>query len=299
MSMSRSTLVFLLVGSLSGLWIFSAKPATAQTGAPRVLTFMESIKGNEEVELRWPVALAAASAEEIAVADAFGPRLLRFRRIGVSWQLDHSLELPGAPVDVIHDGERWVVSMRQGKGLVAFEGPEMLQRPLPLPRNVIPGPLTVFPNGDLLVYDYTGHRVLRLSAEGTLISEAPIVGTVAALAATAAGGFLAAVAAEGSVLSFDANGELSATWDLPASDQIPAWPVGLAVEPGGDIVVVDRHTGRLLVLDATGKVVGLGSRTGWEPGLLLYPAGLARLPNGQFLVADEGNGRAQVFRRID
>jgi hypothetical protein len=299
MSMSRSTLVFLVVGSLSGLWIFSAKPATAQTGAPRVLTFMESIKGNEEVELRWPVALAAASAEEIAVADAFGPRLLRFRRIGVSWQLDHSLQLPGAPVDVIHDGERWVVSMRQGKGLVAFEGPEMLQRPLPLPRNVIPGPLTVFPNGDLLVYDYTGHRVLRLSAEGTLISEAPIVGTVAALAATAAGGFLAAVAAEGSVLSFDANGELSATWDLPASDQIPAWPVGLAVEPGGDIVVVDRHTGRLLVLDATGKVVGLGSRTGWEPGLLLYPAGLARLPNGQFLVADEGNGRAQVFRRID
>ncbi len=297
--MSRSTLVFLVVGSLSGLWIFSAKPATAQTGAPRVLTFMESIKGNEEVELRWPVALAAASAEEIAVADAFGPRLLRFRRIGVSWQLDHSLQLPGAPVDVIHDGERWVVSMRQGKGLVAFEGPEMLQRPLPLPRNVIPGPLTVFPNGDLLVYDYTGHRVLRLSAEGTLISEAPIVGTVAALAATAAGGFLAAVAAEGSVLSFDANGELSATWDLPASDQIPAWPVGLAVEPGGDIVVVDRHTGRLLVLDATGKVVGLGSRTGWEPGLLLYPAGLARLPNGQFLVADEGNGRAQVFRRID
>ena len=297
--MSRSTLVFLVVGSLSGLWIFSAKQATAQTGVPRVLTFMESIKGNEEVELRWPVALAAASAEEIAVADAFGPRLLRFRRIGVSWQLDHSLELPGAPVDVIHDGERWVVSMRQGKGLVAFEGPEMLQRPLPLPRNVIPGPLTVFPNGDLLVYDYTGHRVLRLSAEGTLISEAPIVGTVAALAATAAGGFLAAVAAEGSVLSFDANGELSATWDLPASDQIPAWPVGLAVEPGGDIVVVDRHTGRLLVLDATGKVVGLGSRTGWEPGLLLYPAGLARLPNGQFLVADEGNGRAQVFRRID
>jgi hypothetical protein len=299
MSMSRSTLVFLLVASLSGLWIFSAKQATAQTGVPRVLTFMESIKGNEEVELRWPVALAAASAEEIAVVDAFGPRLLRFRRIGVSWQLDHSLELPGAPVDVIHDGERWVVSMRQGKGLVAFEGPEMLQRPLPLPRNVNPGPLTVFPNGDLLLYDYTGHRVLRLSAEGTLISEAPIVGTVAALAATAAGGFLAAVAAEGSVLSFDANGELSATWDLPASDQIPAWPVGLAVEPGGDIVVVDRHTGRLLVLDATGKVVGLGSRTGWEPGLLLYPAGLARLPNGQFLVADEGNGRAQVFRRID
>ncbi|MGB5878581.1 MAG: hypothetical protein WBH85_01010, partial [Thermoanaerobaculia bacterium] len=120
-----------------------------------------------------------------------------------------------------------------------------------------------------------------------------------ALAATAAGGFLAAVAAQGAVLYFDANGELSATWHLPASGKIPAWPVGLAVEPGGDVVVVDRHAGRLLVLDATGRVVGLGSRKGWEPGLLLYPADLVRLPNGHLLVADEGNGRAQVFRRVD
>ncbi|MGB5816714.1 MAG: hypothetical protein WBI27_16100, partial [Thermoanaerobaculia bacterium] len=132
-----------------------------------------------------------------------------------------------------------------------------------------------------------------------LTAEAPIEGAVTALAATAAGGFLAAVAAQGAVLYFDANGELSATWHLPASGKIPAWPVGLAVEPGGDVVVVDRHAGRLLVLDATGRVVGLGSRKGWEPGLLLYPADLVRLPNGHLLVADEGNGRAQVFRRVD
>jgi hypothetical protein len=298
MSMSRSTFSFLIVG-LVGLWIFTGLPATAQTASPRVFAFMESMKGNEEVELRWPVAVAAASTEEIAVADAFGPRLLRFRRVGVSWQLDKVVELPGAPVDLTHDGERWVLSLRQGQGLVALEGPELAQRPLPLPRNVVPGPLTVLANGDLLLYDYAGHRVLRLSGEGKLISEAPIEGMVTALAATAAGGFLAAVAAEGSVVSFDANGELSATWDLPASGEIPAWPVGLAVEPGGDVVVVDRHGGRLLVLDATGRVVGLGSRKGWEPGLLLFPAGLVRLPNGHLLVADEGNGRAQVFRRID
>lgn len=297
--MRRLTHLILVVGGLAGLWALTDPAATAQTVLPRVLTFIEALKGSEEVELRWPVAVAAASTEEIAVADAFGPRLLRFRKVGVSWQLDSSVELPGTPSDLVYDGKRWVASLRQGKGLVALEGPDLRQQQLPLPDGVVPGPLAVLPNGDLLVFDYAGHRVLRLSDEGKVTSEAAIEGAVTALAATAAGGFMAAVAAEGAVLFFDANGELSATWVLPADGRIPAWPVGLAVEPGGDVVVVDRHAGRLLVLDAAGRVVGLGSRKGWEPGLLLYPAGLARLPNGHLLVADEGNGRAQVFRRID
>ena len=78
---------------------------------------------------------------------------------------------------------------------------------------------------------------------------------------------------------------------------MPAWPTGLAAEPGGNLLVVDRHAGRVLVLDANGQVAGVGSRKGWEPGLLLFPAGIARLPGGAVVVADEGNGRAQLFRR--
>ncbi|MGB5888511.1 MAG: hypothetical protein WBH75_00950 [Thermoanaerobaculia bacterium] len=297
--MWRPTIISLAAGVMAILGLTTSAPATAQTTPPRALTFLEAFKGSEESELRWPVAVAAASADEIAVADAYGPRVLRFRRVGVSWQLDSTAQLSAVPVGLGWDGNRYVASLRQDGGLVALEGPELLLRPLPLPRGVVPGPLTVLPNGDLLVYDYAGRRVVRLADGAELTAEAPIEGAVTALAATAAGGFLAAVAAQGAVLYFDANGELSATWHLPASGKIPAWPVGLAVEPGGDVVVVDRHAGRLLVLDATGRVVGLGSRKGWEPGLLLYPADLVRLPNGHLLVADEGNGRAQVFRRVD
>lgn len=297
--MSRPNSPFISAVALTGLWILAGFPTTAQPPVPRVLTFMESIKGNEEIELRSPVAVAASSAEELAVADVFGARLLRFRRVGATWQLEKSIELPGAPVDLTHDGRRWIVSLRQGKGLVALEGSELQQRSVPLPPEAVPGAITVFPNGDLLVYDHAGHSVLRLTGDGDLRSRTPVEADITALAATAAGGFLAAAAVEGSVLSFDANGVLSATWKLPSTGEIPAWPVGLAVEPGGDIVVVDRHKGRLLVLDATGRVVGFGSGKGWEPGLLLFPAGLARLPNGHFLVADQGNGRAQIFRRIE
>jgi hypothetical protein len=107
------------------------------------------------------------------------------------------------------------------------------------------------------------------------------------------------VAADASVLHFGANGSLEGTWRLPDHEQTPAWPVGLATEPGGTVLVVDRHAGRLLVVDAGGRVAGLGSRRGWEPGLLLFPSGVVRLPGGLVLVADEGNGRAQVFRRTE
>jgi len=292
--MTRPILFLLAAGTMTGL---AARPALAQVGPPRVLIFQEVLKGAETASLHWPLAVAAASDDEVAVADAFGPRLLRFRKVGVSWQLDRAVPMGGAPAGLAWDGRRYVASLRQDAGLVAFEGPELVERRLPLPRGVVPGALAVGPGGTLLLYDATKRGVLRLSPEGAVTAEVAVDGDVAALAATAAGGFFAAVPAEGEVRHFDAGGKLAASWRLPAFEQVPAWPTGLAAEPGGNLLVVDRHAGRVLVLDANGQVAGVGSRKGWEPGLLLFPAGIARLPGGAVVVADEGNGRAQLFRR--
>jgi DNA-binding beta-propeller fold protein YncE len=293
--MNRPIPLLLAAGAVTGL--AAARPALAQVGPPRVLVFQEMLKGTEAVSLRWPLAVAAASDEEIAVADASGPRLLRFRKVGVSWQLDRSVPIEGAPAGLAWDGRRYVASLRQGAGLVAFEGADLVRRRLNLPRGVVPGAVAAGPGGSLLLYDAAKRSVLRLSPEGAATGEIAVGGDVTGLAATAAGGFFAAVAAEGAVRYFDAGGKLAATWKLPAFEQVPAWPTGLAAEPGGNLLVVDRHVGRVLVLDANGQVTGVGSRKGWEPGLLLFPAGIARLPGGLVVVADEGNGRAQLFRR--
>jgi tripartite motif-containing protein 71 len=64
------------------------------------------------------------------------------------------------------------------------------------------------------------------------------------------------------------------------------------------MVIVDRHGARLVVLDAEGRIEGLGSRRGRDPGLLLFPAGITALPDGRLAVADQGNGRIQIFHRI-
>ncbi len=295
--MTRPSAVLLTAGVAAGLLGRTAIPAAAQVGPPRVLAFQDVLKGNDETSLRWPVAVAAASDDEVAVADAFGPRVVRFRRVGVSWQLDRAVSLGGAPVGLAWDGHRYVASLRQGAGLVALEDAALVQRPLPLPRGVVPGPIAALAGGGLLVYDEAGRRVLRLSADGKPAGEVEVAGQVTGLAASASGGFFAALGAAGSVVHVDASGKADATWKLPAAEQVPAWPAGLAVEPGGTLLVADRHLGRLLLLDSLGQVAGVGSRQGWDPGLLLFPAGIARLPGGLVLVADEGNGRAQLFRR--
>lgn len=273
----------------------SSGAALAQSRIPRTIAYVDALKGTEDAaELRSPVAVAAASAEEIAVADAHGARVFRFRKIGVSWQLAGHVTLSAVPVGLAWDGERYVVSLRGDGGLVALEGEALLQRRLPQPRGLVPGPLAALPDGDLLVYDYAGQRVLRVSGQG---EPAAIPGQVTGLAATPTGGFLVSIGPEARVIAFDANGAVRDTWVLPEHDGVPAWPAGLVAEPGGDLIVVDRHSGRLLVLDVTGALVGMGSRRGWEPGLLMHPAGIALLPDGVLVVADQGSGRAQVFRR--
>jgi hypothetical protein len=64
-------------------------------------------------------------------------------------------------------------------------------------------------------------------------------------------------------------------------------------------VVVDRHGGRILALDASGRLVGVGSGRGWNPGQLLLPTAIALFPDGRVVVADQGNSRVQIFRPVD
>ena len=265
-----------------------------------MLVFQEALKGTEDVSLRWPVAVAAASDDEVAVADAFGPRLLRFRQVGVSWQLDRTVPMGAAPAGLAWDGRRYVASLRQGAGLVAFEGAELAQRRLPLPRGVVPGAMAVGPDGGLLVYDAAKRSVLRLSAEGAVTAEVAVGGDVTALAATAAGGFFAAVAAEGSVLHFDAAGRSTPPGSCPTVEQVPAWPSGLAVGAGRR--PPRRRPSRRARAgprrERPGRRVSGPGRAG-SRGCCSSRPGSRACRAASSLVADEGNGRAQLFRRAD
>jgi hypothetical protein len=283
---------------LAMLHVLLCDPIPAQRSVPRGLVWDGVVQEEEEHDLRWPLAVAASSHEEIAVIDPHGSRLIIFKQTDGVSKVIRSISLPGTPVDIAHDGVRYLVSLRRGSRLLAIEGERHQIRPVTLPDGAVAGALAAMRGGGFLVADPADGQVLMLDTDLKVTERVPIDGHVTALAAAPGGGFYAALGAEATVRRFSSAGEMLSSWVVPGEGPVPAWPSGLVVEPGGDLIVVDRHVGRIVILDAEGRVRGQGSRRGSEPGLLLFPAGIARAGDGRFLVADQGNGRVQLFRRL-
>jgi len=283
----------LVVGGL----LFPA-PVVSQSPA-RVLVWVGEIRGPEDAPLRWPVGVAAAPDGRVAVADAFGSRVLLFTRIARSWQMERSIDLPGVPAGLTHDGSAFVVSLRGDGGLLKLDRTGGAPRRLVLPADVVPGALAASSDGSLLVFDEGSNRVLELAESGEVRRAVDLGLRVTALASGNKGGFFAVVPDQAAILIVDGEGVVRESWTLEGAAPKPAWPTGIVVEPGGDVLVSDRHGNRILVFDATGRWIGLGSGSGWDPGLLRFPGAVARLPTGELVVADQGNGRVQVFRRSD
>jgi len=276
-----------------------APAARTQAAPPRIFSWIETVQSEEGLAIRSPVAVTAISERELVVAEATPePRVLRLRRSGGAWALEGVVPLPAAPVDLVYDGKRLVVALRQPAGLVSLEGSDRAVRRLPVSREIVPGRIAVASNGLLLVQDLAHDRIVELDGSGKVARQTDLPPGVTALAAVSNGGFVIALAAESRVVRYDEQWREEDSWSLAGDDSKPAWPVALDVAPDGEILVLDRHTGRILALDSNGRWIGFGSRQGWEPGLLWFPADLANVSEGLVVVADQGNGRVQLFRQV-
>lgn len=285
-----------LAGAALTLALALVPAAAAQELARRLLRYSAVVDGSTERPIRWPVAVAAAGADEIAVADAHGNRLVVFHRVGAGWPIRREVELPAPPAALAFVGGDYLVALRgSGHELLAVRAGESSApaRPLPLPDGVVARRLAGA-EGMLLVWDARGGRVVRLRG-AELVAEARVDGNVTALASDGAGGFWAGIGERSELVHVDAEGRTAGRLRVPSESPVPPWPSGIAVDPGGRLFVLDRHQHRVVVLDDEGKPLGLGSGKGWEPGQLLFPDGLVRLPSGALLVSDGGNGRAQLF----
>jgi DNA-binding beta-propeller fold protein YncE len=258
----------------------------------------EVIPDIEDNPLKWPVGVASASADEIVVAEAYESRLVIFRRKSGVWRVDAQVRLEGTPIGLAWDGTRYAVSMRQRAGLYAVEGMQHALRRIALPKEAIPGALAARPGGGWLVYDFASKAVLQLDVKGAASGRTPVQGRLTALAAAPGGGFFAAFADLAELRRYGADGQVLDRFSVPGQPPVPAWPSGIAVKPGGDLVVADRHNGRLLLFNGAGRLEATGARPGWLPGRLRFPADVALLVDGRIVVVDQGNRRLQLFREI-
>lgn len=271
----------------------------ALAAPPRVFVWEETIGSGGPGALRQPVAVAASPAGEIGVLDAHENRFLVFSFQAGAWTLVRSVDLPGVPRSIAHDGNAFLISLRGSGGLLSAEGPAYGLRPTSLPAGTLADLVAAVPGGGFLVFDAAGLRVYRLDALRRVVGDVSVGTGITALAATSGGGFVTAVAENAEVRLYDAQGSFNESWTVPGSDPVPAWPVGIVTDPGGGAVVLDRHGARLVALNAAGRLEGVGSRPGWVSGLLRFPAGMAAMADGRIVVADLGNGRVQIFARAE
>jgi len=271
---------------------------TAQVASQPLFSWQEALYGNQDNRLRWPLAVATADDNEFAVVDAFESKILLFQNKGgaVGWQVGAAAKLPSAPVGIAFDGERYLVSMRKPGSLLTVDRPQLRFRNLSLPAEAVPGALTAAPDGRVLVFDFASEAMLVVDSAGALVRSIPVDAFVTAVAIRSGSDFLVSTVNPSEIRRYSFSGELLGSWPVPGLGPTPPWPVGLVTRSGGEVVVVDRKSERILVLESGGQLAGTGSRRGWESGLLRQPSGLAILSDGRLVVADQGNGRIQIFR---
>jgi len=281
-------------------WFSFTAPAQSQSGAPPAFAWEESVPGEEEGKLTWPVAVSVAGPDEFAVADNFGNRLLLFRlqEGAAGWKMETSAALPAPATSMTFDGEKYVVSLRQKGGLLAVERPRLQFRKISTPTQMIPGPVATGPSGSLWVSDAATNNVVMMDSAGKVSQTIPVAGWVSAVTAGPGGGVYVATAQPAQISQYAANGDLVTSWSPLHSNSGLSWPTGLLVDAGGNALVLDRQAGKVLVFQTGGRLAGSFSRRGWESGLLLGPSGFSRFPDGRIAIADLGNGRIQIFRPV-
>ncbi len=278
--------------------LLPAALATLAAGDVRLFAWDVVVDSEDSDAVRTPTGVAAGSDSELAVIDAHGNRLIVFRFSGNEWAEKRTVNLPAPPLAIAHDGTRYLVSLREGTGLMAVEGTQHQLRAVSLPVGTVAGVVSGIPGGGFLVHDMAGHQVLNLNHAGKVEGGTPVEAGVVGLAAARGGGFFASIPATGEILNYDATGKPTERWSVPSAEPVPAWPVSL-VQIEGDLLVLDRHGHRMVLFNSKNRFQGTGARRGWEPGLLLFPAAVTAFPDGRVAVADQMNGRVQIYQRIE
>ncbi len=203
-----------------------------------------------------PVDLAVDVAGLLYVLDPALARLLRIDLVDetrsilpiAAEYLDRSRGLfigPGDAIWIANTPNRRVAAFdREGNLLYEFIIPEADAQPVDV---------AVGSDGTRYVSDAGLHRLLRYTENGDLVDThvVPRANSVNGphLALRENGSLLVSEPETGRIVELDTRGLQRAAWTLPAADQEPAKPVGVAVDSSGRVWAVDTNLNRVVRLE--------------------------------------------------
>jgi DNA-binding beta-propeller fold protein YncE len=164
---------------------------------------------------------------------------------------------------------------------------------------VLPLGVAVAPDGKRFVSDSGNHRVLVFDTRGNRVATFGSLGTGPGQFHTPAGidanTERVVVADRGNrrVQVFDHEGTHLRTLPLPDAER-GSWPSDVLLSPGGNTIVLDAGSSRVLSVGGDGRTWSFLGGFGFFPGTFATPQGLGR-DGDKLLVTDFENHRVQVF----
>lgn len=286
-----------LVALGAGAGSLAAEPLKLRTAPP--------VYGDpDKAGLREPEGVAIDAARgRLVVADAGNGRLAFFRVTADGVAFDREARLRELPypvrVQLTRAGEILALDGKSRRVVRvgvdgAFRG---FLDPAPLEGRAVVRSFAVDSSDRVYLLDVGARRLVVAGADGKVQREVPF---------PPGHGFLSdvAVGPGGAVFLLDSVGRrvyalapgAKAAQPLgPALTEDLAFPVALAPDGRGNLLISDQNGGGIVILGQDGSFRGRQSAAGWGAGLLRYPAQIAVTDAGTVYVADRGNNRVQVF----
>lgn len=149
----------------------------------------------------------------------------------------------------------------------------------------------------MYLLDIRSERVLVLDPKGTFLKEIKFPATY---------GFFSdlAVDSNGTVFLIDTaecmvySAAPGAAAFAPLSEKLKEYmlfPTNITMDSTGLLYITDQNGGSVVILNASGTVMGKQLSMGWKEGMVRYPSQACITSAGDFFIADRENNRVQAF----
>jgi len=287
--------------SLSGLLAISIfiVATTSQAAGPWSWRVTLDGEGSGQA-LIMPTALHIdAERQRYYVVDSGGNRLLSFTREGNflhAFTADGKLQIP---YDMVRDNNEviWVVEKgRNSLTSIDVRAKEILTHIIKDGERVLVPDRIDYKDGTFYVLDKETGQIALLGSDLAVkrwLSCSECTSGIVDFKLTN-DGIWAIDQLDKKVIQFDGDGKLTKNFDV---GQQVEFPVSLAIDPAGNVYILDRHLANIAVFDTQGGFKYTFLAKGWSRGELYFPIEILFDPWGGLCVVEEGNGRVEVFGR--
>lgn len=263
-----------------------APPTSQVAQVPAYITEWGSF-GTGNGQFQTPVGVAVDAAGNVFVCETNGNHIQKFTNTG-----GYLAQWPGGGLGIAVDNDGNVYATL-GRSLAKYSNDGALLAEWPS----LGSGLTVDRNG--IVYVATRASTARFTSSGTALPEWPDPPYYAAdgVAVDANGNvFVVDTYPSDMVLKLRSDGTHLTSWgsDGTGAGQFDT-PTRAAVDPSGNVYVVDYGNNRVEIFSNDGGYLGQFGGTGSGPGQFAGPMGIAIDANGFVYVADANNNRIEKF----